>query len=297
METEDLEKFLVIAATQNLQRAADRLDATPGGLSKVLSRLERSLDCRLFDRVGKKISINDSGRRLQQRAAEIVALARATRAEFGSVAQGPECRVAAPAMLQLRWAGRMQRQLAEQLGQSCLSMTSAYESVALKMLVRGEVDCALVTDAVSSQIGAGFSSRNIGTITMAVAASSAHPLVVGQADPMHRPVSVTTQTLRAYAFAAPRISPFGGDEQGIGSDGWREDKLPRRVSVVVNDYGALCNLVREAQVLAYLPLDLINEIGAVRIDVVDCPYECQRDLLAVWRGSRHGWLDQLMESL
>ncbi|WP_323843811.1 LysR family transcriptional regulator [Microbulbifer magnicolonia] len=294
MEIEDLEKFLVIAATENLQRAADRLDTTAGGLSKSLRRLETALDTRLFDRVGKQISVNDAGLRLQQRAAEIVAMAKQTRAEFAGLARGLECRVAAPAVLQLEWARRIQKALVRQQADARLSMTSAYEALALKMLVRGEVDLALVTDAMAAQIPGGMSVRAIGSTTMRVAAAPMHPLVSGRKE---RPVEVTTDRILQYPFAAPRISPFCGEERGIGSDGWREDALPRRVSVVVNDYGVLCSLVMEGQLLAYLPEHLLGEIGAVRVKVVDCPYQCTENLLFVWRGDSAGWLDSLLQDI
>ncbi|MFC6980185.1 LysR family transcriptional regulator [Microbulbifer taiwanensis] len=204
MEIDDLEKFLVIAATENLQRAADRLDTSAGGLSKSLRRLETALDTRLFDRVGKQIRVNDAGRRLQRRAAEIVAMAQQTRAEFGGLARGLECRVAAPAMLQLEWSRRIQQCLALQQPDARLSMTSAYEALALRMLVRGEVDFALVTDAVAAQIPDDMSVRSVGSTTMRVAAAPSHPLVQGRRE---RPVEVTTETILRYPFAAPRISP------------------------------------------------------------------------------------------
>ncbi|SDZ75399.1 LysR family transcriptional regulator [Microbulbifer marinus] len=294
MEIEDLEKFLVIAATENLQRAADRLDTTAGGLSKSLRRLETALDTRLFDRVGKQIRVNDAGRRLQRRAAEIVAMAQQTRAEFGGLARTLECRVAAPAMLQLQWARRIQQVLAQQHENARLSMTSAYESLALKMLVRGEADFALVTDAMTAQIPSGMSVRAIGSTTMRVAAAPSHPLVAGRKE---RPVEVTTTTILQYPFAAPTVSPFCGEERGIGSDGWREDALPRRIGAVVNDYGVLCSMVMDGELLAYLPEQLLGEIGAVRIKVVDCPYHCTENLIVVWRGGRESWLDRLVPAI
>ncbi|WHI47958.1 LysR family transcriptional regulator [Microbulbifer sp. VAAF005] len=137
MEIEALEKFLVIAATENLQRSADRLDTSPGGLSKTLKRLEGELGTRLFDRVGKQLKINDAGRRLQSRAVEMVAIARRIRSEVGELKVNQECRIAAPTMLQLAWGTFIHRKFTTEEVGGRLSFTSAYEALALKMLSRG----------------------------------------------------------------------------------------------------------------------------------------------------------------
>ncbi|MFC6980184.1 hypothetical protein ACFQH7_16055 [Microbulbifer taiwanensis] len=66
---------------------------------------------------------------------------------------------------------------------------------------------------------------------------------------------------------------------------------------MVNDYGVLCSLVQGGQLLAYLPEQLLNEIGAVRVKVVDCPYQCTEELIVVWRGGGESWLDSLLQAL
>ncbi|GAA5442123.1 HTH-type transcriptional regulator HdfR [Microbulbifer sp. NBRC 101763] len=290
MEIEALEKFLDIAVTENLQRSADRLDMTPGGLSKILRRLEGELGVRLFERVGKQLKINDEGRRLQSRASEIVTLARKARVEVGGLGTHLECRIAAPAMLQLTWAAHIQKQVTIYQPNIRLSFISAFESLALKMLIRGEVDMALISGVVLGQVPSSMEVHSIGSTCMCIAAGPEHPLASGG----HSEVVVTLDNILQYPFAAPRISPFCGEERGIGSDGWPEDLFSRKIHAVVNDYGVLCRLVMQAELLAFLPEALVDEMGGVKLKVEGGRVQSQEDLFIVWRGGDGSWLDKLI---
>ncbi|WP_444916607.1 LysR substrate-binding domain-containing protein [Microbulbifer sp. JMSA003] len=291
MEIEALEKFLVIAATENLQRSADRLDTSPGGLSKTLKRLEGELGTRLFDRVGKQLKINEAGRRLQSRAVEMVAIARRIRSEVGELKVNQECRIAAPTMLQLAWGTFIHRKFITEEAGGRLSFTSAYEALALKMLSRGEVDLALITGAVLGQLSSTMDARPLGSVSMCIAAGPDHSLIVEQGVE----VKASLSNILQYPFAAPRISPFCGEERGIGSDGWPEINYPRKVQVVVNDYGVLCQLVKNNRLLAFLPEPLITEIGGVIVRVEDGDIKSSEELFVVGRKTNASWLSKFAE--
>ncbi|WP_444935455.1 LysR substrate-binding domain-containing protein [Microbulbifer sp. JMSA004] len=288
MEIEALEKFLIIAATENLQRSADRLDTSPGALSKTLKRLETELATRLFDRVGKQLKINDAGRRLQSRAVEMVAIARRVRSEVGELGGNQECRIAAPTMLQLAWGAFIQRKFLAEETAVRLSFTSAYEALALKMLSRGEVDLALITGAVLGQVSSTMEVLPLGSLSMYIAAGPDHPLI---AEPGTQVKAALSDVLQ-YPFAAPRISPFCGEERGIGSDGWPEINYPRKVQVVVNDYGVLCQLVLNSGLLAFLPESLITEMGGVIVRVEDGPVKSREELFVAGRKADTTWLSK-----
>ncbi|MES2604454.1 MAG: LysR family transcriptional regulator [Pseudomonadota bacterium] len=74
-----LEVFLATARQQNLSRAAASLSMSQSAASDALKELEQQFDLRLFDRVGKRLQLNDSGRLLLPRAEEL--LSRATELE------------------------------------------------------------------------------------------------------------------------------------------------------------------------------------------------------------------------
>ena len=130
MEIADLTKFLAIARFENLQNAAAELDTTPSALSKSLKRLEASLNTLLFDRVGKTLRLNDQGRLLQPKAAQMIALADNTRQALGNTDTTINCRIAAPAILQYRWASAISRVMPNKIPSTLTFETEFEESCA-----------------------------------------------------------------------------------------------------------------------------------------------------------------------
>jgi len=63
-----LEVFLAAARLENLSRAAERLAMSQSAASGALRELESQFGIRLFDRVGKRLQLNDLGRALQPQA-------------------------------------------------------------------------------------------------------------------------------------------------------------------------------------------------------------------------------------
>ena len=62
MELQNLRYFKKIAELEHMTRASETLNIAQPALSKVVSNLEKDLQVKLFDRIGKRISINDNGR-------------------------------------------------------------------------------------------------------------------------------------------------------------------------------------------------------------------------------------------
>lgn len=62
MASDDLHWFTTLAELERVGAAADRLHLTQPTLSRMLARLEHRLGVRLFDRHGKRLTLNDFGR-------------------------------------------------------------------------------------------------------------------------------------------------------------------------------------------------------------------------------------------
>jgi len=67
-----LEIFVTISRTESVSRAAETLSLSQSATSTALSELERQFDLQLFDRVGKSLRINETGRQLLPRAVELL---------------------------------------------------------------------------------------------------------------------------------------------------------------------------------------------------------------------------------
>ena len=73
MELLQLQYFVVTAKEQNMTRAAELLHIAQPALSQSVKRLEEEMGVRLFDRIGKRIRLNDAGRELLRTAEPMLA--------------------------------------------------------------------------------------------------------------------------------------------------------------------------------------------------------------------------------
>ena len=71
-----LEVFTTIAHSQNLTRAADELAMSQSAASSALKDLESQFGLQLFDRIGKRLQLNEQGRLLRPRAEALLAQAK-----------------------------------------------------------------------------------------------------------------------------------------------------------------------------------------------------------------------------
>mgnify|MGYP001821763454 FL=1 len=64
MDIQNIRAFLAVAESGSFSRAAEKLFITQPAISKRISTLEESLDCQLFDRLGKNIQLTQAGEAL-----------------------------------------------------------------------------------------------------------------------------------------------------------------------------------------------------------------------------------------
>ncbi len=64
MDIQNIRAFLMVAETGSFSRAAEKLFITQPAISKRISTLEFSLDCQLFDRLGKSVQLTQAGEAL-----------------------------------------------------------------------------------------------------------------------------------------------------------------------------------------------------------------------------------------
>lgn len=72
VELHQMRYFQCVARYESVSKAADELHVSQSALSKSISKLENELGVKLFDRRGKRISINENGLRFQQDVVRIL---------------------------------------------------------------------------------------------------------------------------------------------------------------------------------------------------------------------------------
>lgn len=68
-----LQVFLAVASHENVSLAADELAMSQSAASTALKELEHRFDLRLFDRIGKRLQLNEQGIALRPKAAALIA--------------------------------------------------------------------------------------------------------------------------------------------------------------------------------------------------------------------------------
>ncbi len=77
-----LEIFIAVSRTESVSRAADLLCLSQSATSTSLGEFERQFNLQLFDRVGKSLRINETGRQLLPRAVELMDRAKEIEAQL-----------------------------------------------------------------------------------------------------------------------------------------------------------------------------------------------------------------------
>lgn len=90
-----LEVFLETAQQQNITRAAAALSMSQSAASSSLKELEQQFDIQLFDRIGKRLQLNELGRLLQPRAQALLEQARALETDLDRHADAGPLKVGA----------------------------------------------------------------------------------------------------------------------------------------------------------------------------------------------------------
>lgn len=67
-----LEVFVAVAQQESVSRAAEGLSLSQSATSTSLGELERQFDCKLFDRAGKRLTLNALGRQLLPQAVALL---------------------------------------------------------------------------------------------------------------------------------------------------------------------------------------------------------------------------------
>jgi DNA-binding transcriptional LysR family regulator len=300
MNLSDVRVFASAARQPSLAAAAAELHLTPSAVSKALRRLEDSLETVLFDRTAKQLVLNDSGRRLLERARTLLALADQTRADVMGQRSTLDCRLGGPALLLWRH-GRAAAEALRAWPDATLRMQAMFEDDALGALARGDINCAIVTAAAIEGRGAHWSpaweATALGELSLQLVAGKAHPLLAGRRS-KKGVIEMDSRTVLAHDFACPPHSLFCGVQRGTRSDGWRDDQLPRRIRYWTDDLQLLLGFVKRGEALAYLPDFALEDPDLVRIHVSDCPFRCSEQAWLVWDRQHAGqWLHQVAAAL
>lgn len=147
MDIPGLIAFIQVAQTGSFSKAAQQLFISQSAVSKRIALLESQLEQKLFDRIGRQISLTEAGQALLPRANTIVtALNDASRAmgNLSGEVKGP-LSLAASHHISLHRLPPILRRFSRQYPQVALNLKFAESEVAYQGVLQGDLELALIT--------------------------------------------------------------------------------------------------------------------------------------------------------
>jgi len=147
MDIANLQAFLAVAEDESFSVAAEHLFLTQPAVSKRVRTLEESLDCRLFDRVGRRVLLTEAGRTLLPRARRILAELDDSRRALSNLAGevGGRLRIGTSHHIGLHRLPGPLRAFVHQHPQVELDIQFLDSEAGMRAVAHGELELAVVT--------------------------------------------------------------------------------------------------------------------------------------------------------
>lgn len=288
MEIFELRYFLGVARFENIHRASEKLNVSPGSLSKAIARLEEELQVKLFHREGRNIKLTDQGLHLQKRASEIVQLEETTKVEVGGHPGTLQIVLVGPEILLSKMGIQVSETIRKKFPQAKIEFHTTNDEKALELVSLGEAHLAIVTSDIPSH-------RKLTSKTLE---DTKFQTYVGATHPLYKKAKakkiVSVEEVLNYSFVSPSNPLLGqvGAKQSL--DGWRDDQFPRKVDYLTSSLKLLEELVVGGHAIAYLPDYFCEEKNMEILQISGCPYYCKQKVKLVSRSSKDiGWLNQI----
>ena len=152
MELQQLRYFCAVARTGSFTRAAVEEGVAQPSLSQQLSKLEKTLQAKLFDRLGRSVRLTEYGRMLLPQAMEILRQVNGARTTIESLRRGVQGHLAVgciPTITPYYLAPRL-GQFAARYPDVELHLVEGITSKLVELLQAGELDIAVVGLPVKS---------------------------------------------------------------------------------------------------------------------------------------------------
>ena len=143
-----LEVFLAVAHFDNITKAAQNLAMSQSAVSGALRDLEQQFDMQLFDRIGKRLQINELGRALRPRVEALLERAKSLQQEMEQHQAVGELRIGATLTIGNYLAVGLMAQYMAEHPQARLDLQVANTTTITKRLVNFDIDIGLIEGEV-----------------------------------------------------------------------------------------------------------------------------------------------------
>ncbi len=256
MEISELRAFLAVAECRSFSQAATRLCMTQPAVSKRIAGLEQKLETRLFDRIGRNISLTEAGRRLLPKTRslllEISDIRRSIRSLSNEVS-GPLL-MGTSHHIGLRRLPPVLKQFIDRYPEVRLDIRFLGSEAACAAIEHGDLELAIVT--LPTQPPGRLNITRLWQDPLRLVVSPDHPLAriscPGIDDLLRYPAVLTTQGTYTWEIL----------ETALGAEAHR-----LQVSMATNYLETLMMMARIGLGWSMLPLTMLQDQELICLDI------------------------------
>ncbi len=276
MDIPSLQAFVSVAETGSFSRASEQLYITQPAVSKRIAALESELDTALFDRIGRQISLTESGQTLLPRARhillEIEDSRRILRNLSGHVTG--QVKIATSHHIGLHHLPPVLRQFTVRYPAVELDLHFMESEEACKAIHHGDLELGVIT--LPLETDADLHMQKLWPDPMAV--------VVGETHPLYTHAPSTAEDLLAYPAILPERGTYTREliERSM-TGGARENLAEIKVRMTTHYLETIKMLVSVGLGWSVLPRTMLGD----ELRVLDIArLNIQRELGVVWHARR-----------
>ncbi len=258
MDIHSLQAFLAVAETGSFSQAANRLFLTQSAVSKRISQLEDQINSRLFDRIGRTISMTEAGEALLPRARDILLQLDDAKRAISNLAAGEihgSLSLAASHHISLHRLPPVLKQFSESCPKVELDLQFVESEIAYEGVLKGDLELALIT--LSPQPDPSIYSEIVWNDLLHYVVSDDHPLASAN--------EVSLQQLTGFNAILPGSNTF---TRSLVEQLFAQHQLELNVTMSTNYLDTIRMMVSIGLGWSLLPESLVNKELKV-ITVVD----------------------------
>jgi len=272
MDTQSLKAFIEVVESGSFSEAAEILHLTQPAVSKRIASLEQQLDCKLFDRIGRHISLTEAGKALLPKAQRILQSVDEARHSIrdlqGSVSGNLSLGISHH--IGLHRLPPVLQSFSKRYPQVKLDIDFMDSEQAYEQILHGKIELAVVTLAQSQP--EPFQQRIIWLDDLRVTVAPDHPLNTTQ--------PVTLAKLSQYTAILPGLNTYTGQ---IIKNRFQQQDLKLDVSMATNYLETIKMMVSIGLGWSVLPQTMIQD-NVTELEVTNL--KLQRELGYVFHQNR-----------
>ena len=254
-----LRAFLAVVEAGGVTRAAAALGVSQAAASQQIKRLEQALDCRLFERVGRRLVLAPAGERLLAQARRLLALNDEVWSSMRTPSFEGEVRLGVPYDIIGSFVPPILRRFAKAQPRVRVSLVCEDSRIVREQLKSGGVDLALTTETECGRHGETLRTDRL--VWVGVPGGDAHlkdplPVSLGAPTCVFRPVAVEAlgkarRDWRAVCEVSRMEPVYAAIEAGLAVAPLLRSSVPERFEILGRE--ARLPLLPEFRINLYAP--------------------------------------------